>query len=51
MTKDDIESFIKLTVNSVLHVGSMEAKIKIMVEDEVKNVQDKMSDQLIEILK
>ena len=49
MTKGDIESFIKLTVNSVL--GSMEAKIKIMVEDEVKNVQDKMSDQLIEILK
>ena len=36
MTNDDIESFIKLTVNSVL--GSMEAKIKIMVEDEVKNV-------------
>ena len=47
MTKDDIESFIKLTVNSVLE--GMEAKIKAMVEDEVKDVKEKMTDQLIEI--
>ena len=44
MTKDDIESFIKLTVNSVLE--GMEAKIKTMVEEEVK---EKVTDQLTEV--
>ena len=47
MTKDDIESFIKLTVNSVFE--GIEAKIKAMVEDEVKDVKEKMTDQLIDI--
>ena len=47
MTKDVIESFIKLTINSVFE--GIEAKIKAMVEDEVKDVKEKMTDQLIDI--
>ena len=44
MTKDDIESFIKLTVNSVLE--GMEVKIQAMVEEEVK---ERVSGQLTEV--
>ena len=44
MTKDDIESFIHITINKVLE--GMEAKIKSMVEEEVNT---KVTDKLTEI--